>query len=553
MKKLLLSLSLVVVCGCHKAPQAAPVLLSVEGYVHAQPYRAFEVLDSLASAGRVATKADSALYTLLYEEALEEEGLYTASDSAISACEDYYERQGDRSRHAWAVYLHSRCRIMSQEMQGMEMLKQAERLATEQGDNNLLYKVHATLGQSNGEWGCSGLSIEHWKAALSLARATGGQERYAASLMQLGRAYGRMGDSANYYRCIQRSIPLVKAKEMRAQALSALAEYYYQRGDTTKSMDYAARVAKTGLVYRAARLLGDMEWNKGNFDGAATYYYQAIECDEFETRVHALKRLVEYFNKNGNNRRMVFYFERLVSQYEWRQSIDPVQLTLAQNEFDRQWRQDNTRRIIGRAAIGVGAVLLMFFAIINWQKRRNRRLQRELEQLNSRYNADLQRYHTLDRELAELRSRGNAEHSLLEAKEREVSELQRRIAEYQEDVASPKGWNDDSQLLNSDLVFRLHALAARGERVDSSYWQQLNDLFDEYLPHFLSTVNARSRLSQREQTVCELIRLRFIPSEIAVLLLSTPQVVSNLRAHLLLKIFDEKGGAKRFDERIREI
>lgn len=554
MKKLLFTfyLLLVVVCGCQELPQTTPALRQVEAYVHKQPYRAFVVLDSLAKAG-LPSKADTVFCALLYEEALDEAGLFTSSDSAISVCEDYYDRQGDRDRHAWAVYLHSKSRIMADEMSGLDMLKRAERLAKENEDDSLLYKVHAALGQRNGEWGCNSLSIDHWKAALSLARATGGQERYAATLLQLGRAYGRAGDSVNYYRCIQRSVPIVKAKETKAQALSALAEYYYQRGDMGRAKDYAERVAETGLAYRAARVLGDMEWNKGNLDGAASYYYQAIECDEFETRVHALKRLVEYFNRNGNNKRTAFYVQLLADQYERRQSIDPVQLTMAQNDFDRKWRQDDLRRSVGRTAIGVMAVLVAFLAFISWQKWRNRRLQRELEQLNSRYNADLQRYRTLDQELSALRSRGDAQHSLLEAKEREVEKLQRRIAAYQEDVVSPKGWNDDSQLLNSDLVFHLHALAAKGESVDSSSWQQLNDLFDAYLPHFLSTVNGRSRISQREQAVCELIRLRFIPSEIAVLLMSTPQVISNLRAHLLLKIFGEKGGAKRFDERIREM
>ncbi|MGI6222772.1 MAG: tetratricopeptide repeat protein [Prevotella sp.] len=551
MKKFLFILSLIIVCGCQRTPQASPSLLEVERYVESQPYRAFVVLDSLDATGLLFTAADSALYTLLYQEALDKENLNTVSDSAIVASADYFERHGDRKHYAQAVYLQGKGHVGA--MKGMKLLKQAERLATEQDDLYLLYKVHVALGQANGEWGCNELSIEHWKSALQVAQKIGGQERYAETMMQLGRAYGRMGDTARYYLYIQRSIPLISSRDMKAQALSALAEYYYQRGDTAKSMSYAKKVAETGLVYRAARIIGDVEWSRGNFEGAVSYYFQAIEADEFETRVHALKQLVEYFNRAKNNQRANFYFKELVRQYEWRQSLNPVQLTMAQNDIDREWRQSQTRSLIGRIAVGVAVLVVVFLVFIYWQKHRNKRLKKELEQLNSRYNADLQHYRDVNEELDQLRSRGDAQRTLLAAKEQEVEELQRRIAEYQEDAVSPKGWKDDQELLNSELVFRFHSLAAKGQRVDDSYWQQLNVLFDERLPHFLPTINARNGLTQREQAVCELIRLRFIPSEIAVLLLTTPQVISNLRAHLLQKIFGEKGGAKQFDERIRAI
>ena len=47
--------------------------------------------------------------------------------------------------------------------------------------------------------------------------------------------------------------------------------------------------------------------------------------------------------------------------------------------------------------------------------------------------------------------------------------------------------------------------------------------------------------------------MRFQPSEIAVLVGASPQTVTNSRTRLLGKIFGEKGGARDFDRRIRQM
>ena len=61
-----------------------------------------------------------------------------------------------------------------------------------------------------------------------------------------------------------------------------------------------------------------------------------------------------------------------------------------------------------------------------------------------------------------------------------------------------------------------------------------------------------SSLQPRELNVCLLIRLRFQPSEVAVLTASSPQSVTNLRVRLLQKVFHQKGGARDFDEQLRD-
>ena len=187
------------------------------------------------------------------------------------------------------------------------------------------------------------------------------------------------------------------------------------------------------------------------------------------------------------------------------------------------------------------------------QKRRNGQLKRHIEQLNQQYNDYLRRYTRLSNEIEQAHREKDMHSSLLEEKKKEVERLSEKLAQFQEDKSKPVAWVDDYGLFNADIVFHLHNCAARGKHPESEDWQRLNDLFNEKQPDFMTRVNQRTPLSQRELSVCQLIRLRFIPSEIAVLLSSTPQVITNMRSHLLKKIFGEQGGARLFDSRIREV
>ena len=106
-------------------------------------------------------------------------------------------------------------------------------------------------------------------------------------------------------------------------------------------------------------------------------------------------------------------------------------------------------------------------------------------------------------------------------------------------------------LLSSDMVNHLHHMANKGKEAEKEEWKELHTLIQQQSPEFLARLNASANLSPLETNVCLLIRLRFTPSEIAILTGISPQRVTNMRTSLLLKIFGEKGGARDFDSRLR--
>ena len=124
---------------------------------------------------------------------------------------------------------------------------------------------------------------------------------------------------------------------------------------------------------------------------------------------------------------------------------------------------------------------------------------------------------------------------------------------YQEDEEAPEKWSIENMLLNAEAVISLHRIASRGQCANEVNWQQLTQLISERDKSMAILLSNNPELSEREQHVVMLIRLRFIPSEISVLMDVSAQNVTNMRQRLMQKMFGENGGARDFDRRIREL
>ena len=70
--------------------------------------------------------------------------------------------------------------------------------------------------------------------------------------------------------------------------------------------------------------------------------------------------------------------------------------------------------------------------------------------------------------------------------------------------------------------------------------------------HTNQTIHSSGHLTEKEVNVCILIKLRFIPTEIATLLDLTRQRVSNIRRSINHKLF-RKEVAKTLDSNIRRL
>ena len=134
-----------------------------------------------------------------------------------------------------------------------------------------------------------------------------------------------------------------------------------------------------------------------------------------------------------------------------------------------------------------------------------------------------------------------------------IEDLQNELKETQKEPETPIDLSLMDTLLSDETVHYFHRLADRGKAPDDESWKDLYDLMNRILPDFLGIVNRNGLLSERDIRICMLIKLRFIPTEIATLIGESPQTITNRRARLLGKVFGEKGGAKDFDARIQKL
>ena len=99
-----------------------------------------------------------------------------------------------------------------------------------------------------------------------------------------------------------------------------------------------------------------------------------------------------------------------------------------------------------------------------------------------------------------------------------------------------------------EIVSSLHASANKGQPAsddDANNLAQISYSQNPELRELLSILNSK------EQMVCLLTRQNFLPTEIATLTISTPQTITNTRVRLLKKLFNKTGGAKDFDNAIK--
>lgn len=95
-------------------------------------------------------------------------------------------------------------------------------------------------------------------------------------------------------------------------------------------------------------------------------------------------------------------------------------------------------------------------------------------------------------------------------------------------------------------------MAARQE-VPHVDWAGMDVLFAQRLPHFGKALRELSPLSDIEWRVCQLLKLGFSPSQIALLASRSPEAISSIRRRLYAKVFQKKGSPADWDAFIESL
>ena len=198
----------------------------------------------------------------------------------------------------------------------------------------------------------------------------------------------------------------------------------------------------------------------------------------------------------------------------------------------------------------VTMILLMFFVItiafVAWsiyKKRLKVERQKQID-TNKEYQLLL---HEIEKSAEELQLVKTDSERFLKEKESEIHSLQKSLSLYQGNSLNLEQWEDEREFLSCDLVNHFHDMSSRTQMATATELDKLLDVAQKAFPKLYSTVTDSSHgLSHTEIIICVLIRFRFIPSEISILLGHSSQRITNLKSSINQKLFGTSG-AKTLD------
>ena len=154
--------------------------------------------------------------------------------------------------------------------------------------------------------------------------------------------------------------------------------------------------------------------------------------------------------------------------------------------------------------------------------------------------AAIHKYEQLKQELLMMEHDRDA---VIEDKKKEIAKLSAQIAGYKVRFDNMPDEKCEAAMQNDNIVllFREKAKSKRGNSLPtSSDWSLLKALLQENIPHFYNQVVLNGGLTQQELQTCILCRLGFRTGEIAVLLDTTVQRITNVKISANQNLFGER-------------
>ena len=281
-------------------------------------------------------------------------------------------------------------------------------------------------------------------------------------------------------------------------------------------------------------------------DSAAYFFYKEMaEGDDFNNQILSAKgllRLYEQLHKSDSVAKYAMRAYMLNDSIFQRNNADYLQQTQATYNYSLQQKKaqhERERRQLIQRIVVLGVLLTIIVALVTAMAvgRRVRSIKANQEQTMTDYQQALLAYAKLSEELKEMKADAQGAIAAKEKELRRQGDAIRRLT-----TDDDGEWDVEEMMLTDDIVLRLH------QKYQKATLQETNALLkltEARQPAFFQTVTDYKRqLSKQEIVLCVLIRLRFNPSECAILLGVSSQRITNLRTSINKKLFNVEGTKK---------
>ena len=186
--------------------------------------------------------------------------------------------------------------------------------------------------------------------------------------------------------------------------------------------------------------------------------------------------------------------------------------------------------------------LLVFILVSIAYSRYQKRMlieRHKLIQINTKYKLILQNLDKSTKELHDVRTDYNR---FIDEKQDEIQKLQQTLLIYQNDAANIEERVDERTFLENKEVKHLHNLAIVGKSATPNELAAIRAIAKSSIPNLYRLITAPEyELKDYEIDVCILMRMQFVPTEIAILKHYSMQRVTNIKSSINNKLFGAQG------------
>ena len=551
------------------------IMSKSEEIMEDNPESAFLLVDSLLRSGSVKTKYGIMKLELIRAEAMNKTFRLMDTLSVIDEVADYFRSNGTGTERMRALYMQGcmhrdrnnstkaircfnealssvdstdtdydeqlACRIYAQKA-GLLSIERSVQPSIEAWDNaiRLAWKIKDTVGVINylsykcGPYYINGMQdsvLAISDAAYKLAVAYGNKEYIAETL----------GDKILY---------LIESENF--EKAGRLIGYYERYSSIIDSSGSVALGRELYYGYKGKYYEGINE-----MDSAIMCYRQLLRYGSLlDNKELVCRQLVSFYSKLGISDSVIKYANLYVqvNDSSWRTKqtgeLNRMQILYRVDE-SRQMAMERQKeamyyRIMFFVGISVSAFLIYLLVVyLNRQRRKSRKI---MANLNKDYSEVLIKYVKLQKEVDMLKKDSEL---YAQEKQKELDKLKGLLANYEFIDSDVESINNG--VFDNPVVIQMHRHAAKCTSPSDVEWNNLMTFTQTMLPNFWNTINdVDYDLTDKEKIVAILVKLRFLPSEITVLLNLSSQRVSNMRSFINKKMF-RQSGSKSLDFNLRGI
>ena len=575
--------ALVSTTSCYRSEHTEQQLLMMDTLSDENPDTVLTMLDCMDF--NAMSKSERMHAELLRGKAMNKAYVNFTTDSVMLEVVDWYERHGNANQKMMAYYiLGCAYRDLEDALSALKYLNLAVDAVDESDEDcdlNTLMRVYSQMGGLYQRVA----AFENERIADSNAERLAWQICDTLSALRLMRLR-----ASTLYDALQQSEALM--------ILDSIVQFCNEHGlpEQTKNI-YPMRIKyhiQTNNASCADSLLREYESKMGIRPSTQdedivdiTYfyrkglYYNLVE--QPDSAIQMFKRLLQLINKRplytvGRHELREGSYQGLTEAYSLKHNPDSV---IKYANLYCQWNDSSTRakssehllryqslynytKIQEQALkaeqkashLRVTMILLVVIgiaiAIIVWsiyQKRLKKERQKQIA-TNKEYQLLL---HELEKSADELLLVKTDSERFQREKESEIQKLQTALAMYQDNEQSVEQWSDERAIFACDIAKRLHSLSSHAQKATPNELNCLLVTAQNAFPKFYANITDASKgLSHTEITISILIRFRFIPSEISLLLGLSSQRITNLKSSVNQKLFGTQG-AKTLDSHLMSL